>query len=303
MPQHFSQSAGRNLLRLVTATAVLATSWAVPAPGRSDDPAPDEGASKAAERKQLRQQTNDRAGKIKVAPADAPEKSAHLVAKPLMNYIDEPLSINAATLWAWAQQKDGRPVAICKIEHYDMARRAVRAEWLYCFASLSADRIRADWPDGHEWAARRAGVTFREIPDAPRPGETQAARQRQMKDFSRRFAASSEFGEKTHEELRLLTQPIYSYADPKAGIVDGAVFAAAANGTNPTALFLIELQKEGDRQLWKFAVAAMTDAGVVVKWDGQEVWSKPAEHAPGKDFETWTYFFENRAAVREDAGR
>src|SRR4029077_18712960 len=131
----------------------------------------------------------------------------------------------------------------------------------YCFVSLSADLIHADWPDGHEWTARRPGVAFREIPDAPKPGDTQGARQRQMKDLARRFTASFEFGKGTHEELRLLTQPIYSYAEAKAGIIDGAVFAAAVNGTNPTALFLIELQKQEDRQLWKFAVAAMTDAG------------------------------------------
>jgi len=59
-------------------------------------------------------------------------------------------------------------------------------------------------------------------------------------------------------------------------------------------LFLPELQKDRDRQLWKFAVAAMTDASVIVNCDGKEVWSKPALHAPGKDFETWTCFFEKR---------
>ncbi len=115
-----------------------------------------------------------------------------------------------------------------------------------------------------------------------------------MKDLSRHFSASFEFGKGTHQELRLLTQPVYAYADVERGVVEGAIFTAAVNGTNPTALFLVELQKEDDRQVWRFAVAAMTDAGVVVNWDGKEVWNKPAVHAPGKDFETWTYFFEQR---------
>jgi hypothetical protein len=101
--------------------------------------------SRASERKQLRRQMDDRAEKIKVAPADAPDKTAQLVAKPLMSYTDEPLSINGATLWAWVQAKEGRPIAICKVEHYDMTRRAVRAEWLYCFVSLAAERIHAGW--------------------------------------------------------------------------------------------------------------------------------------------------------------
>ena len=304
MPQHSLHSAGRIRMQLVVATTCLlvAVSALVYTSAQSEEPASKEcppaaeNESQAAERKKLHQEMNARIGKIKVAPVDAPKQTGELVASPLMSYSDELLSINAATLWAWTQPKDGRPIAVCKVEHYDMARRAVPSAWLYCFVSLSGDLLHADWPDGHEWTARRPGITFREMPDAPVPGETPAARLRQMKDLSRRFTAAFEFGKGTQQELRLLTQPVYSYADAEAGIVEGAVFAAAVNGTNPTALFLIELQKDGDRQLWKFAVAAMTDAGVVVKWDDKEVWSKPMLHAPGKDFETWTYFFEKPTA-------
>jgi hypothetical protein len=262
-------------------------------PASRAQPAAADSAPQAAERKVLREQMSARIAKVKVAPVDAPDRTATLIANPLMTYTDEPLFINSATLWAWTPRKDGRPIAICKIEHYDVARRPLPSEWLYCFASVSRDLIHADWPDGHQWKARRPGIEFHDVPDAPRQGETPAARQRQMKELSRRFAATFDFGKTVHEELRLLPQPVYSYADADAGIIDGAVFAAAINGTNPTALFLIELQREGDRQLWKFAVAAMTDGGVIVKFDDKEVWSKPALHAPGKDFDTWTYFFES----------
>jgi hypothetical protein len=281
-------------LCIVTCIAAMQTSARSEEPASKARPPADENGPHAAQRKLLREQMTARIGKVKVASVDTPEQPSALVPEPLMSYRDEPLSINGATLWAWAQPKQGRPVAVCKIEHYDMTRRAVRGEWLYCFVSLSGERIRADWPDGHQWTARLPGVSFHDIPNAPRPGESSAARVRQMKDLSRRFTASFEFGKGTHEELRLLTQPVYLYSDADRGIMEGAVFTAAANGTNPTALFLIELQKERDRQLWKFAVAAMTDASVVVNWDGKEVWSKPALHAPGKDFETWTYFFEQQ---------
>jgi hypothetical protein len=268
-------------------------------PASKDQPAAADNAPQAAERKLLREQMTARIAKVKVATVntprgDAPERTATLIAKPLMTYTDEPLFINSATLWAWSPRKDGRPIAICKIEHYDVTRRPLPSEWLYCFASVSGELIHADWPDGHQWTARRPGIAFHDVLDAPRPGESSAARQRQMKEFSRRFASTMDFGKTVHEELRLLPQPIYTYGDAEAGIIDGAIFAAAMNGTNPTALFLIELQREQERQLWKFAVAAMTDGGVVVKFDDKEVWSKPALHAPGKDFETWTYFFEQR---------
>lgn len=300
----WQSSVWRDTWRLYCAAAVcIATCFAaLHSPARSDEPAAkvrpaaDEDGTHAAQRKLLREQMAARVGKMKVAALDAPEKLSALVPEPLMSYRDEPLSINGATLWGWSQPKQGRPVAVCKVEHYDMTRRAVRGEWLYCFVSLSGERIHADWPDGHQWTARLPGVAFQDIPNVPRPAESSAARVRQMKDISRRFTASSEFGKGTHEELRLLTQPVYSYADADRGIIEGAVFTAAANGTNPTALFLIELQQERDQQLWKFAAAAMTDAAVAVKWDGKEVWNKPALHAPGKDFDTWTYFFEQQPA-------
>ena len=151
MPIPSCHSFWRNGLRLVAATAFLlaARSAAVHISAGSEEAASNarppaaEGESKATERKLLRQQMTARIGKMKVAAvdasADAPDRTGQLVAKPLMSYSDEPLSINAATLWAWAQPKDGRPIAVCKVEHYDMARRAVPAEWLYCFVSLSGD--------------------------------------------------------------------------------------------------------------------------------------------------------------------
>src|SRR5262245_44137380 len=262
-------------------------------PSKSAAVAADDATQAADRKKRLREQAAERVAKVKVALAEKPDRTGELVANPLMSYTDEPLSIDGATLWAWGFRKAGRPIAVCKVEHYDKARRAVPAEWLYCFASLAGDRIRGDWPDGHQFPSSRAGIVFRDIPDAPAPGANGAARLRQLKDISRRFTGSFEFGTANlHEELRLLPQPVYSYADAEGGIIDGAIFVSAMNGTNPTALFLVELQKEGDAIKWKFAVGAMTDGGVIVKFDGKEVWSKPALHAPGKDFETWTYFFE-----------
>jgi hypothetical protein len=87
-------------------------------------------AAQAAERKRLRQQAAERVGKVKITLVEKPDRAGELVANPLMSYTDEPLSIDAATLWAWGLKKAGRPIAVCKVEHYDKARRAVPAEWL-----------------------------------------------------------------------------------------------------------------------------------------------------------------------------
>jgi hypothetical protein len=297
----FGSSVRRNTLSIVSLLAIGVATWSSASrkvSGADEAAAKETSAAKdagqAAERKLLREQSGARIAGVKVTCLDAPNLAGELVKNPLTSYTDEPLFIDAATVWAWTLKKEGRPLALCKVEHYDVARLPRAGEWLYCFTSLSTRLVHAEWPDGHEFTARQPGVSFRDIPAADRPGETPAARQRQMKDLSRHFTASFDIDQNRKEELRLLTQPLYRYSDPEAKIVDGTVFTAAVNGTNPTAMFLIELQEEGDQQFWRFAVAAMTDGAVVVKYDGKEVWSKPALHAPGKSFDTWMYFFENK---------
>lgn len=245
----------------------------------------------AAARKKLREESSTLIEGVNVSRRDAAELAGELLKNPLMSYTDETLFINAATVWTWTLKKEGRPLALCKVEHYDVTRNPRPGEWLYCFTSLSPDLIQAEWPNGRKWTARQPGVTFRDIPNAFPPGDSPAALLRQMKELSRQFTASFDLHRQQKEELRLLAQPLYRYTDLDSKVVDGTVFAAAANGTNPAAIFLIELQQEDDRQVWRFAVAAMTDGAVVVKYDGKEVWSKTALYAPGTSFDTWTYFF------------
>jgi len=258
-----------------------------------DTPATAESDEQAAERMRLRELMGRRLRKIAVTLAEDSKRSGELVKSPLLTYTDEPRFVNAGTMWAWTLKKDARPIAMCKIEHFDPKRLPQRpSNWLYCFNSLSHDLIHAEWPDGHQLTSRQPGVLFQKVPDAPAASDTPSGRLRTMKEISRRFSASFDFNNTRKEELRLLTRPLYRYADDEAGIVDGAVFAVTWSGTNPTAVFLIELQKEQDKRSWKFAVAGMTDGGVVVRYDEKEVWSKPTTFAPGKSFDTWTYFPE-----------
>lgn len=257
-------------------------------------PAADSGKSAdSAKIGKLREQSRQKASAIEIHVGDGDAKTGELVKNPLMAYTDEPLCIDAGTVWAWARKENGRPLALCKVEHYDTTRIPRQGEWLYCFASLSTDLIRGDWPDGHKWSARQPGISYRNLPDAPPAGATQAARLRQMKEFARRFTGTSFLSKTQTEELRMLSQPFYRYSEPDSNILDGAVFAAVINGTNPTAMFLVELHEENGSQVWRFGIAAMTDGGVIVKYDGKQVWEKEALHAPGRDFGTWTYFFES----------
>ena len=61
------------------------------------------------------------------------------------------------------------------------------------------------------------------------PADSANARLRQMKSIAERFTASVDpivtFA--NPEQLRLLTTPIYRYAAPAQGILDGSLFASA----------------------------------------------------------------------------
>lgn len=244
----------------------------------------------------LKEQAKTRVQNVKVALKEGDSSTIQVVKTPLQTYTDEPLCIDSGTVWVWTTKENGRPLALCKVEHYDVVRIPRPGEWLYCFASLSPGLIQGEWQDGHAWAASKPGAVYRDIPDAPAPGDTSVKRLRQMKQMMQKFSAVFESTVGQREELRLLAQPLLHYSDNATGVIDGALFTATMNGTNPTAMFLIELQQDGNDQKWRFAVAAMTDGGVVVKYDGNEVMRKAGVYGPGRDFETWTYFFEAKTA-------
>ena len=51
--------------------------------------------------KQYRDEGAAKIAKVKVAALNAPRPTGELIKKPLMTYTDEPLVIDAATVWAW----------------------------------------------------------------------------------------------------------------------------------------------------------------------------------------------------------
>lgn len=287
----------QNNVRVITAAILVSVLCTAGIPADADDaktqapPAADSGKNESPERTQVRQEMQLRSSQIKVALVEEPDREVRLIDTPLLTYSDAPRHVTGATLWAWESKKGGRPIAACKIERYDPSRKP-RTGWHYCIHSLSSEKIHAEWPFGREWSATRSGISFGAVPDAPKAADTPKARLRQMKELSRRFTAFFDFNKDQTEELRLLVQPVHRYADVDAGLIDGTMFIATFHGTNPTALFLIELQEERGRPTWKFAVAGMTDGAVVVKCDGKEVWSKPTTFGPGKNLETWTYFLD-----------
>jgi hypothetical protein len=214
---------------------------------------------------------------------------------PLFRYSDQPRLILDATLWGWGAA--GRPLVMEKIEFY--RRPEGQPKWFYCMASLSEGLVEAEWPDGRRWSAKQPGLELRPLPDAPKAADRDFARLLQLKQVARRFSPTiSDPAAGWQEQMRLLPRHVCRYSDPDSGVLDGAIFAFATNGTNPDLLLVLELHgRDVSDTAWQYGLARMTAGQVSVRLDQKEVWSvpyvaPPPPKVPAK-FDTWLFFFES----------
>jgi hypothetical protein len=77
--------------------------------------------------------------------------------------------------------------------------------------------------------------------------------------------------------LRLMSQPLYRFADEATGLVDGALFAYTET-TDPEAVLILEaIRPEGDQaSLWRFTIAKMTSRPTFARRQEKNVWSAPS---------------------------
>jgi hypothetical protein len=234
------------------------------------------------------QQMRERFAAAKVRVAGA-ESDAELIAEPLMRFNNRSLRNVDATLWGWTS--GGRLVGICKLCRFEKFRPD-EGPWLYCFTSLSTERVEAEFSTGYTYSAEKPGVELKTIDKAAAPGAGNAERLRRMKEISNRFGGTTTDYLNHTEELRLLPRPIYRYQQPDGDVLDGALFAMSVEGTAPIAVVLIELhRKDKGTTEWKFGVAASTWQAISVRLDEKEVWSKPVVVKTG-DYDNWSTFWE-----------
>jgi hypothetical protein len=216
---------------------------------------------------------------------------AQLIAEPLGRQNNPPRLVDS-TLWGWTLH--GRVIGLCKIARMDRLLPHERP-WIYCFASLSTERVEAGWADGHHFLARTPGIELRPVAHRGPAGDTAARRLEQINAIARRFTAVMydtllRYG----QNLRLLEPPIVRYEKPNGSLLDGAVLALVTNDNSPTVILVIELhQKENGGTEWQYGVAAMTAAGLSVRLDDDEIWAKPFGHQNG-NYDNWTWFWEDK---------
>lgn len=125
------------------------------------------------------------------------------------------------------------------------------------------------------WAPQTGSLVGQPLPDAPAPANSPVLRLTQMRRMARRFSGSfNPWPREGLEEFRLLSQPIYRYADERSGVVDGAVFALA-QANDPEVLLSLELVRpeSGDVPIWLYSLSRMSAVLLKVRLDGREIWS------------------------------
>lgn len=261
-------------------------------PTVADQPPAD---TNTAERQSLLKEMRSAVVAIKIAEMSGDHvRAAKLVDEPIFRYSDEPRQIRDATMWVWLA--DGRPVSLMKVERYGFPDP--RRRWLFNAASISPETVQVTWPFDREFVSKKPGMTFQRMPDAPPAAEGKAARLTQLKQLSRRFAATMLGGatDESRSEMRLLTTPLSRFASEASQILDGALFGFSSTGTNPDAILAIQLRGESVKSAeWQYAVTGMTTGGLQVRLNDKQVWSQPLLVGQGQLFETWTWFFSESA--------
>jgi hypothetical protein len=205
------------------------------------------------------------------------------IEKPLLFYEEPTRNNDRGSLWGWAQKS--RPLAL--LELYQDSN--VRTRWVFAVCNTSGGKLRARREDAAWWRANDSVTEFKDIPGATAPSAEAAVRQRQLKQLVRKFKGH-EFWDPNNSrfELRLLTQPLYTYRDEAEGVLDGALFTLA-NGTNPEIMLFLEARRDPAnraKRVWQFAVGRLAHAELHLEYDGKEVFDAPrgdrlsASHLP-----------------------
>lgn len=140
------------------------------------------------------------------------------------------------------------------------------------FHSLASSKLAATCgdPEGGDLWTPTAGVALQPLPDAPQPESTPGKRLIQMRTLGRQFGGHTVDWRKERWELRLLTQPIYRYEEPRGELIDGALLALVTDaGTDPEVLLLLEAREDG----WHYALLRFSDSSLYVTRQDKEIWT------------------------------
>jgi hypothetical protein len=188
-----------------------------------------------------------------------------LLERPILRYTNPATSgVGEGATFLWLDGK--RPVAA--------ASPSIREGGMWWeLSSLTDDALTLKRDNRTLWAPKSCSFASTPFPTSEAPSGTEAGRLIQMRNLARQVQVR-ENRRNQWQDGRLLTQPLYRWADADRRIVDGAVFGFAES-TDPELLLILEARKDEatDRAAWRFALAKMTSSAVTVSIGEKEIWS------------------------------
>jgi hypothetical protein len=209
--------------------------------------------------------TREGAAKYEFIIGDTPPQDVKLHADPVLRWSNPAAGEIHGNVFLWTV--NSRPVVVGSLYQWFSPHTHMSHE----FHSLAEEKLTAQYEGKEVWTTREAGLSFQALPDASPPAASAPQRLLQMKKLSKGFAATKTERNGDQSELRLLTQPIYRYADDKA--VDGALFTFV-QGTDPEVFILLEAQKQDDATNWRFAATRMNGVSFKLRYNEHEVWAR-----------------------------
>jgi len=249
--------------RLLGAT-ILAAAMAIGSQGQ--EPAATE--PTAADKQQIEaalKLTTEAAGKYEIARTGV-GTAAKLVKEPVLRWSNPAVGEIHGNVFLWTLNT--RPIAVGSLFKWFSPHKHTSHE----FQSLAEEKLTAKFDGREVWTTKEPGLKFVPL-STDAPADSAMRRLSQMRQLARRFTGHLVTREGEQHELRLLTQPVYRYAAPDEGVLDGGLFAFV-QGTDPDILFQIEARGEKEPK-WHFAAARMQNCALAVQFDGREVWSMP----------------------------
>jgi hypothetical protein len=205
------------------------------------------------------------------------KKPLELVREPKLKWSNPQKSDVQGNIFLW--MREGRPLVVGGVNNWFSPRAWMQHE----FHSLAEEPLHATFHGDAVWTTEEAGVKFVAVPGAAAPAANEVQRRLQLRKLAKEFSGVARYRNEANDtELRLLPQPIHSYAAPKQGILNGGLFAFV-RGTDPEIFLLIEARgKDTATARWQFAATRMTNmAELRLRHQEKRVWE--AELLPWDD--------------------
>ena len=216
----------------------------------------------------------------------ATERAVEEIGQWKFHFEDEKLGTivaekGSALRWAWTDNgraygnlfvlsAQDRPVAI--VEFFTWYS-PIQGAYFQC-TSLTNSPMSAKRSGEEIWRPTKNNVVMQDVPDAPTPAKTPAARLVQMRRLAEAFQVEVDdkrATEITARQLRLMSRPVHRYGKAEGTVLDGALFSFAVS-SDPGAILVLEVVSSGDGPRWQFGFARVWSYGARASYDGKRVW-------------------------------